>query len=163
MSKTHIDCVKEFMQAAGQYDPAATFMHNGIITLEELKTIRLRLSLISEEVLELYQAVLNADSLALTDIESYFKHIQQITKAIELEDVDFDRIEVGDAITDIDYINTGSAVAFDIPLETCFDAVHNNNMTKVDPVTGKCLKNEQGKIIKPHDYIPVDLSTILKR
>lgn len=148
------------MSAAGQFDPADLFNHKNI-TEKELAIIKLRLSLISEEVLELYQAVLNPDSFACTDIENLFKQIQQLTKAIELNEVEFDFVEVADAITDIDYINTGSAVAFDVPLEECFTAVHDNNMTKVDPVTGKCLKNSQGKIIKPDNFVPVNLEQLL--
>ena len=158
--KTHTQSVKEFMLATGQYDPVAEFDHKNI-TEKELNVIKLRLSLVTEEVLELYQAVLNPDSFACTEIEGLFKHIQDITKSVESEDLEFDKVEVADALTDIDYINTGSAIAFNVPLEVCFQSVHENNMTKVDPITGLVKRSPEGKILKPDGFIPVDLNKVL--
>lgn len=150
------------MTACGQHDPQALFDHKNI-TADDLATIKLRLSLITEEVLELFQAVLNPESFSCTEVEILFGYIQEQVKMIESEDLEFDRVEVADAITDIDYINTGSAVAFNIPLEECFEAVHSNNMTKVDPVTGFVTRSPSGKILKPKNYIPVNLTAILNK
>lgn len=162
MAISHIDAVQDFMRATGQYDPVALFDHTNI-TDADLATIKLRLSLITEEVLELFQAVLEPDSFSCTEVETLFGCIQKQIEMVELEDLEFDRVEVADAITDIDYINTGSAVAFNIPLEECFEAVHSNNMTKVDPVTGFVTRSPSGKILKPSGYIPVSLTAILNK
>ena len=41
----------------------------------------------------------------------------------------------------------------------CWDALHANNMSKCHK--GTLLKREDGKILKPDDYQPLDLSTVL--
>ena len=46
--------------------------------------------------------------------------------------------------------------------EKSFQAVHENNLTKVDPITGKVLKRADGKVIKPASYIPVDLHSVVE-
>jgi predicted HAD superfamily Cof-like phosphohydrolase len=65
------------------------------------KLIEFRLSLIEEELNELKEALKNKDM-----------------------------VEVRDAISDIEYVILGAAVAFDINADTDFDIVHKSNMTK---------------------------------
>lgn len=43
-----------------------------------------------------------------------------------------------------------------------WDLVHANNMTKLDE-NGKVVKNEYGKVIKPANYKPVDLSILFSK
>lgn len=40
-----------------------------------------------------------------------------------------------------------------------WDALHQNNMSKC--VEGKLVKNEQGKILKPENYVPLDIEKLL--
>lgn len=40
-----------------------------------------------------------------------------------------------------------------------WDALHQNNMSKC--VNGKLVKNEQGKILKPEGYVPLDIEEYL--
>lgn len=160
MTTSHVDKIQAFMVAAGQYCPDTYIFDSNNLTEENIKTLKLRLSLITEEVEELFEGVLASKQFNVFKIQ--FQVIQQMIKLLDQTDIDYDRVAVADALTDIDYINGGTAVALKIPLEACFDAVHENNMTKIDPVTGKCLKNEQGKIIKPEGYISVSLDDVLK-
>ena len=88
----------------------------------------LRISLISEELEELKQAIFEKN---LT--------------------------EVADALTDILYVTYGAGHAFGIDLDKCFDEVQNSNMSKLDE-NGKPIYNESGKVMKGPNYFKPDLS-----
>ena len=88
----------------------------------------LRISLISEELEELKQAIFEKN---LT--------------------------EVADALTDILYVTYGAGHAFGIDLDKCFDEVQNSNMSKLGK-DGKPIFNEFGKVMKGPNYFKPDLS-----
>jgi len=92
----------------------------------------LRISLISEELEELKQAILEKN---LT--------------------------EVADALTDILYVTYGAGHAFGIDLDKCFDEVQNSNMSKLGK-DGKPIFNEFGKVMKGPNYFKPDLSKYIK-
>ena len=92
----------------------------------------LRISLISEELEELKQAML-----------------------------DNNIVEVADALTDILYVTYGAGHAFGINLDKCFNEVQESNMSKLD-TNGKPIFNEQGKVMKGPNYFKPDLSKFLK-
>lgn len=72
-----------------------------------------------------------------------------------------DPVEAIDAIIDIHYIANGTAQEVGVVhlLGSAWDLVHSNNMSKLDE-NGKVQKNEQGKVIKPANYKPVDLKQL---
>lgn len=45
-------------------------------------------------------------------------------------------------------------------IEEAFNRVHANNMTKVG-ADGKVLRNPDGKILKPDNFVPVDLTDLV--
>ena len=92
----------------------------------------LRISLISEELEELKQAISEKN---LT--------------------------EVADALTDILYVTYGAGHAFGIDLDRCFDEVQNSNMSKLGK-DGKPIFNEFGKVMKGPNYFKPDLSKFIK-
>ncbi len=92
----------------------------------------LRISLISEELEELKQAISEKN---LT--------------------------EVADALTDILYVTYGAGHAFGIDLDRCFDEVQNSNMSKLGK-DGKPIFNEFGKVMKGPNYFKPDLSKYIK-
>ena len=96
------------------------------------KRVKLRMELLREEVDELEEALLNRDP-----------------------------VETLDAIIDIHYIANGTAQEAGVVhlLPEGWDLVHSNNMTKLDE-DGNVVKNEFGKIIKPANYKPVDLTEL---
>ena len=100
--------------------------------LSSEKINSLRISLISEELEELKQAVL-----------------------------DNNIVEVADALTDILYVTYGSGHAFGINLDQCFNEVQESNMSKLDN-NGKPIFNEHGKVMKGPNYFKPDLSKFLK-
>ena len=101
-------------------------------SLSTEKINSLRISLISEELEELKQAISEKN---LT--------------------------EVADALTDILYVTYGAGHAFGIDLDKCFDEVQNSNMSKLDE-NGKPIYNEAGKVMKGPSYFKPDLSKFLK-
>ena len=96
------------------------------------KINKLRISLISEELEELKQAISEKN---LT--------------------------EVADALTDILYVTYGAGHAFGINLDNCFEEVQKSNMSKLGK-DGKPIYNEFGKVMKGPDYFKPDLSKFIK-
>ncbi len=101
-------------------------------SLSTEKINSLRISLISEELEELKQAISEKN---LT--------------------------EVADALTDILYVTYGAGHAFGIDLDKCFDEVQNSNMSKLGK-DGKPIFNEFGKVMKGPNYFKPDLSKFIK-
>lgn len=97
----------------------------------DVSTRALRVALIREELDELVDAMFNEDI-----------------------------IETADALTDILYVVYGAGHAFGINLDACFEEVHSSNLSKIGP-TGKVLKNEDGKVIKPETFIEPNLTRVL--
>ncbi|QIG74801.1 putative NTP pyrophosphohydrolase protein [Rhizobium phage RHph_I42] len=52
-------------------------------------------------------------------------------------------------------------ILIDRKLDGCvmpmWDAIHGANMAKADPVTGKCRKREDGKVLKPEGWQPANI------
>ena len=101
-------------------------------SLSTEKINSLRISLISEELEELKQAISEKNL-----------------------------IEVADALTDILYVTYGAGHAFGINLDKCFDEVQNSNMSKLGK-DGKPIFNEFGKVMKGPNYFKPDLSKFIK-
>ena len=72
-----------------------------------------------------------------------------------------DIVAILDALADMVVIICGTALKYELPLAAAFLEVMHNNMTKVGP-DGKVLRRDDGKIMKPEGYKPVDLIPILE-
>ena len=60
-------------------------------------------------------------------------------------------------LCDLQYVISGMAVAFGLPLEVAFNRVHASNMSKLGP-NGKPIHREDGKVMKGPNYFKPDLS-----
>lgn len=153
---THYNDVKAFMETFGQSAPAN-------LTIPPLSIIQLRLKLILEEFIELAEAVLVKERVEGSNVNWLLSHLEHADGCIDLlteQDLDVDLVEVADAITDIDYVNTGAAVAFGFNLDDTFDEVHRSNMSKLG-LDGKPIYNEFGKVQKGPNYFKPNLDTVL--
>lgn len=65
-----------------------------------------------------------------------------------------EKIELADALGDLDYITKGTAVVFDIPLERVFQEIHRSNMTK------DCRKMATERKTKGPNYEPPNLEFV---
>lgn len=70
-----------------------------------------------------------------------------------------DLVGVADAIADLIYVLVGTAHEYGIPLEAVWREVHRTNMAKYGPGS---WQREDGKIMKPADWVPPDLVKVLK-
>ena len=121
---TNFEKVKEFMESFGQEVKIKPGMSSKKIN-------SLRISLISEELEELKQAI------DQSNIE-----------------------EVADALTDILYVTYGAGHAFGINLDNCFEEVQKSNMSKLGD-DGKPIYNENGKVMKGPKYFKPNLKKFL--
>jgi predicted HAD superfamily Cof-like phosphohydrolase len=99
------------------------------------------------------------------------------TKLIEDEFQEFkdalatnDTVEMYDAMIDMLYVIVGAAVTAGMHVKPGWDAVHENNMTKLGP-DGKAIRSRGedidgqplGKVMKPASFVPLDLTETLKK
>lgn len=64
-------------------------------------------------------------------------------------------------MADLQYVLSGMAVAFGLPLQIAFTRVHKSNMSKLGD-DGKPVYREDGKVLKGSNYIPVDLEDLVE-
>lgn len=102
-------------------------------TFEAYDRLHTQLTLIEEEVAELDAAFVNQDMVSCID-----------------------------ALADILYVVYGFSIALGVDIEPFFDEVHNNNLTKVGP-NGEVIRREDGKVLKPSTYEPVNLHSLYER
>ena len=112
---------------------------------------------------EAFKQTLNNSPRLLSAEDSNLRYRLQ---AEELSEYEFayehkDIKEILDSLVDQAYVLLGTVNAHglqDVFLEA-FDRVHANNMSKLHD--GKVVKNEFGKVIKPKNFVPVDLSDLI--
>lgn len=127
----------------------------------DVKTVKLRLKLILEEFSELVDATLSIQGMKSHKVASLLKDAdKELDKLIE-EDLDIDIIETADALGDIKYVVDGTALVFGIPLNDVFEEIHKSNMSKLDPITGKAIFDDNHKIQKGDKYFKPNINSIL--
>ena len=138
--------IQEFMEAIGQ--TVRTTPTDDISEEERL----LRVKLVIEEAIEFAQAMgvaiyINDYSsiVFLEDSELQF----EIDRGLEL-----DLVEAADALSDLVVVTKGSAHTLGIPIDDITDIVMDTNMAKLDPSTGKPIRREDGKVLKPEGWEP---------
>ena len=63
-----------------------------------------------------------------------------------------------DAIIDSIWVLIGLAQSHGYDVMRAWQKVRDTNIAKIDKFTGKVLKNEYGKVVKPFGWVPPDLS-----
>ncbi len=129
------DIVRRFSKAMGQ--PTE-------VRQPDAKLLAFRYKLLLEEVAEL------GEEIAYAMAESNFKAgIPDKVKVRMLKE-----------LADVQYVLSGLAVTFDLPLEEAFIRVHNSNMSKLDD-DGKPTYNADGKVLKGRNYTPPNLDNLI--
>ena len=67
------------------------------------------------------------------------------------------REQLLDADLDLAWVSIGASLAMGADVRRGFEKVNDSNQAKIDPATGKVLKEENGKVIKPEGWTPPDL------
>lgn len=87
--------------------------------------------------------------------------IEEEDNELYLAVADQDIVALADAIADSIYVRVGLADRLGIDLPAVWDEVQRSNRAKIDPVTGKVKRREDGKILKPFDWTPPDIEKAL--
>jgi predicted HAD superfamily Cof-like phosphohydrolase len=97
-------------------------------------------------------------------VENYVMYLDLITEeyselreAIEAND----RVEQLDALVDILVVTMGAIRAGGFDGEGAWEEVMRTNFAKIDPVTGKVRKREDGKVLKPEGWQAPELKQFL--
>ena len=82
----------------------------------------------------------------------------------EFEELKFshDNVEALDALIDILVVTIGAIHSMGADAEGAWNEVMRTNMAKIDPETGKVRKREDGKVLKPDNWIPPNLKPFVK-
>jgi predicted HAD superfamily Cof-like phosphohydrolase len=75
---------------------------------------------------------------------------------------DADPVETLDALVDILVVTIGAIHSMGANAEGAWNEVMRTNLAKIDPITGKVRKREDGKVLKPEGWKPPDLKPYLK-
>ena len=100
---------------------------------------------------------LSTDKINSLRISLISEELEELKQAISEKNLN----EVADALTDILYVTYGAGHAFGINLDNCFEEVQKSNMSKLGK-DGKPIYNEFGKVMKGPDYFKPDLSKFIK-
>jgi len=106
--------------------------------------LRLRKTLIHEEAQELFE-----------ELDRAVAEMQE--KGVVSKETQMNLMK---EMADLQYVLSGTAVVFGLPVERVFDRVHDSNMSKLD-AEGKPLRREDGKILKGPLYHPPQLDDLL--
>jgi len=88
----------------------------------------------------------------------YAKLIQEEFKELMLADTKEDVLK---ELMDCMVVFIGYGISMGWNLDRAWNTVWTSNMSKIDPVTGKVEKREDGKVLKPASYKAPDLSKIV--
>ena len=106
-----------------------------------------------------------SEKLAVLGLTPWAEHLDRIGDAFKRGDYDgkFAELSVDsragllDADLDLLWVSAGAALSLGADVDLGWNLLTENNMAKIDPVTGKARRNpETGKIMKPEGHKPPD-------
>jgi predicted HAD superfamily Cof-like phosphohydrolase len=86
------------------------------------------------------------------------EEVEELHEAIENND----RVEQLDALIDILVVTIGALHSMGADAEGAWKEVLRTNLAKIDPDTGKVIKRDDGKVLKPEGWMPPQLADFLK-
>lgn len=69
------------------------------------------------------------------------------------------QVELLDADLDLIWVSIGAAISLGANVELGWDILTQSNMSKIDLATGKALKDQNGKVMKPSSYSPPEFGS----
>lgn len=132
--------VKQFTEESGTPIPDKPV----VMTKEEVFFL---IKMMLDEIMELGATVAGPEEVK----SNMIKMITESKDLPEIREVSREELiaEQADALIDCYYYSLNAAAKKGVNLSKVFEIVHQANMDKRDPETGKFLKREDGKIIKP--------------
>ena len=92
----------------------------------------------------------------------YLDLIREETDELEEAIQDNDKVEQLDALIDILVVTMGAVRAAGWDGEAAWKEVMDTNFAKIDPTTGKVIKREDGKVLKPEGWKAPELAQFIK-
>ena len=93
----------------------------------------------------------------------YTKLIEEEFKELKVAVDNVDELETLDALIDILVVTIGAIQSAGFDGEGAWKEVMSTNFAKIDRLTGKVRKREDGKVLKPVGWTPPNLAPYLKR
>lgn len=93
--------------------------------------------------------------------EMYLKLIKEETQELDDAVAAGDRVEQLDALIDIMVVTIGALHSMGVDAEGAWREVLRSNLAKIDSKTGKVLKREDGKVLKPEGWQAPQLARYL--
>lgn len=90
-------------------------------------------------------------------LDQYEMYCNLIREEFEELQVANDDVEALDALIDILVVTIGAIHSMGADAEGAWQEVMRTNFAKIDPVTGKVRKREDGKVLKPEGWQPPNL------
>jgi len=91
----------------------------------------------------------------------YLRLIREEFNELQVAHADNDRVEQLDALLDLIVVVVGAIHSAGFDGEGGWNEVIRSNMSKIDPETGKVLKREDGKVLKPASFSQPNLEPFL--
>lgn len=98
----------------------------------------------------------------LNQYAMYLDLISEETRELREAIENGDKVEQLDALIDILVVTIGAINSIGADGESAWNEVMRTNFAKIDPETGKVRKREDGKVLKPTNWSPPELSKFLK-
>lgn len=142
----HYESVKEFTEQSMEIKLPDTPSN---MSYDEIKFL---VKMFFSEIAELCQTVTNSHNEAIHMIITCIEYKIDCISGSQIKAI-FNTIQY---MYDIVYMKN-------IDFPAVFNIVHNANMAKRDPITGKFIRREDGKILKPSNWEPPDIVKEIKR
>ena len=93
----------------------------------------------------------------------YLKLIQEEVGELQTAVDNNDRIEQLDALIDIMVVTVGAVQSLGVDGEGAWKEVMSTNFAKIDSLTGRVRKREDGKVLKPTGWQPPQLAKYINK
>jgi predicted HAD superfamily Cof-like phosphohydrolase len=103
------------------------------------------------------------ESLNQDQFNMYLKLIEEETRELAVAIDNNDKVESLDALIDILVVTIGAIHSMGAAAEGAWKEVMRTNFAKIDKKTGKVIKREDGKVLKPDGWTPPNLKEFLSR
>ena len=104
----------------------------------------------------------SVEGLNEQQFEMYKNLIEEEFNELVTAESNKDPVEQLDALIDILVVTIGAIHSMGADAEGAWKEVMRTNMAKIDPETGKVRKREDGKVLKPDNWLPPNLKPFVK-
>lgn len=105
----------------------------------------------------------SVDEFNADQFNMYLKLIEEEADELSVAIEKHDKVETLDALIDILVVTIGAIHSMGADAEGAWKEVMGTNFAKIDKLTGKVRKREDGKVLKPINWQPPKLEPYLKK